>query len=71
MVLHTSAYSIRCLLSPFSTISRRFVIRTRVGDGFLDFCGLLIALAIERGGRVVRGPDSRLQRPGFKSVVRY
>ena len=44
MVLHISAYSIRCLLSPFSAISRRFVIRARVGDDILDLCGLLIAL---------------------------
>ena len=29
----------------FSVISRRFVIRARVGDDILDFCGLLIALA--------------------------
>ena len=45
MVLHISAYSVRCLSSPFSTISRRFVIRTCVGDDILDFSGLLIALA--------------------------
>ena len=45
IVLHISAYSIRCLLSPFPAISRRFVIRARVGDDILDFCGLLIALA--------------------------
>ena len=38
MVLHISAYSIRCL-------SRRFVIRTRFGDDNLDLSGLLIALA--------------------------
>ena len=45
MVLHISAYSIRCLLSPFSAISRHFVTRARVGDDILDFCGLIIALA--------------------------
>ena len=45
MVLHISAYSIRCLLSPFPAISRRFVIRARVGVDILDLCGLLIALA--------------------------
>ena len=45
MVLHISAYSIRCLLSPFSAISRHFVIRARVGDDLLDFCGLINALA--------------------------
>ena len=45
MVLHISVYSIRCLFSPFSAISRRFVIRARVGDDTLDLCGLLIALA--------------------------
>ena len=38
MVLHISAYSIRCLLSPFPAISR-------IGDDILDLCGLLIALA--------------------------
>ena len=45
MVLHISAYSISCLLSPLPAISRRFVIRARVDDDSLDFCGLLIALA--------------------------
>ena len=45
LVLHISAYSIRCLLSPFPAISRCFVIRARVGDDILDLCGLLIALA--------------------------
>ena len=40
MVLHISAYSIRCLSSQCSTISRRFVIRAHVGDGILDFSGL-------------------------------
>ena len=43
MVLHISACSIRCLLSPFSAISRRFVIRA--GDDVLDLCCLLVALA--------------------------
>ena len=46
MVLHISAYSIRCLLSLFSAISRRFVTSARVGDDILDFSGLLIVLAI-------------------------
>ena len=45
IVLHISAYSIHCLSSPFSTISRRFVIRARVGDDILDFRGLLTAVA--------------------------
>jgi len=45
MVLDISAYSIRCLSSPFSAISRRFVIRAIVGDAILGLCGLLIALA--------------------------
>ena len=45
MVLHISAYSIRCLLSPFPAISRCFVIRARIGDDILDLCGLVIALA--------------------------
>ena len=44
MVLHISAYSIRCLLSPFPAIYRRFVIRARIGDDILDLCGLLIGL---------------------------
>ena len=44
MVLHISAHSIRCL-SPFSAISRRFVIRARVGDDILDVCDLLNTLA--------------------------
>ena len=45
MVWHISAYSIRCLSSPFSIISRRFVISSRVGDALLDISGSLIALA--------------------------
>ena len=45
MVLHISAYSVRCLLSPFPAISRRFDTRARVDDDILDLCGLLIALA--------------------------
>ena len=45
MVLHISAYSILCLSSPFSTMSRCFVIRAHVGDDILDSSGLLIALA--------------------------
>ena len=43
-ILHISACSIRCLLLPFPPVSRRFVIRVRVGDDNLDFCGLVIAL---------------------------
>ena len=43
MVLHISAYSILCSLSLFSAISRRVVIRARVGDDILDLCCLLIA----------------------------
>ena len=45
MVLHISAYFIRCLSSSFPTIYRRFVIGDRVGDDILDFRGLSIALA--------------------------
>ena len=45
MVLHIAAYSTHCLSSPYSTISRRFVIRAHVGDDNLDFSGLLIALS--------------------------
>ena len=45
MVLNISAYSIRGLSSPFSTISRRFVIRAHVGEDILDLRGLLIVLA--------------------------
>ena len=41
IVLHISAYSIFCLLSPFPAISRRFVIRARVGNDIIDFCGLV------------------------------
>ena len=44
-VLHISAYSILCLLSPYFTIPRLFDFRARVGDGILDLCGLIIALA--------------------------
>ena len=39
-----SVYSIHCLSPPFSTISRRFIIRARVGEDILNFSGLLIAL---------------------------
>ena len=39
------AYPICGLSPPFSTISRRFLIRARFGDDILDFSGLLIALA--------------------------
>jgi len=42
-ILHICEYSIRCLLSPFSTISSRFVIRACVGDDILDVIGLLLA----------------------------
>ena len=42
---HISAFSIRCLSSPFSTISRRFGLWARVGDDIVDFSGLLIVLA--------------------------
>ena len=45
MVLHISAYSIRCFLSPFPAIYRPFFIRARVVDDILDWCGFLIALA--------------------------
>ena len=45
MVLHISAYSIRCLSSLVSTISWRFVIRARAGDNILDCSGLLFAVA--------------------------
>ena len=34
-----------CLCSPFSTSSRRFVIRARVSEDILDLSGLMIALA--------------------------
>ena len=45
IVLHISTYSIRCLSSPFSTISRHFVIRARVGDDILAFSCLVIIFA--------------------------
>ena len=48
VVLHISAYSIRCILSSLPAISRRFVTRTRVRDDILDLSGLLIALATEK-----------------------
>ena len=44
MVLHISAYSFRCLSSPFLDISRRFLTRARVGDDIVEYSGLLIAL---------------------------
>ena len=44
MVVYMFANSIRWLLSPFPAISRRFVIRARVGDDIIDVCGSLIAL---------------------------
>ena len=45
MVLHISAYSIRCLLSPIPAIFRRFFIRARVDVDILDLRVLLISLA--------------------------
>ena len=45
MVLHMSTCPNRCLSSPFSISSRRFVIRARVGDDILEFIGVLIAFA--------------------------
>ena len=45
LVLHISAYSIRCLLPQCPAIFRRFIIRSYAGDDILDVCGLLIALA--------------------------
>ena len=43
IVLHSSASSIRCLSSPYSTISRCFIIRAGFYDDIVDFSGLLIA----------------------------
>ena len=45
IVLHISAYSIRCLSSTAATCSRGFVIKARVDDDILDVSGLLIALS--------------------------
>ena len=45
IVLHISAYSVRCFVWQFSTISRDFLNRFRVGDNILHFSVLLIALA--------------------------
>ena len=45
MVLHISAYSIRCLSLPFPTISCHFIIRACVWYDILNFSSLLIALA--------------------------
>ena len=45
MVWYISAYCIRCLVSPFTASSRRFVIRAGVGDDILDFYCLVIVLA--------------------------
>ena len=42
MVLHISAYAIRCIYSPFPTIFRRFVIRALGGDDILEFRDLTI-----------------------------
>ena len=44
MILHISAYSLFNVA--VFTISHRFAIRARVGDGIFDFSGLLIALDI-------------------------
>ena len=44
-VVHISACSIRCLLSPFPVIPRCFIIKAQVGDDIPTFSGLLIALA--------------------------
>ena len=44
MILHISAYSLFNVA--VLTISHRFAIRARVGDGIFDFSGLLIALDI-------------------------
>ena len=43
--LNISAYSVRCLLWPFSTITRDLVNRARVGDNILHFSVLVVALA--------------------------
>ena len=45
MVLHISAYSVLCFPSPFSTVSRRFVIRAHIGDDLLHFSDVLISSA--------------------------
>ena len=44
MVLHISAFSLLLSL-PFPAISRRFVVRTHVGDDIIDLSGLVIVLA--------------------------
>ena len=41
MVLYISAYSIIYLVSPFSSISRRFVVRVRVGDDYKDLIAMI------------------------------
>ena len=46
IALHISACSIRCLLSPFSAISRGFVIRACVGDDILDFTYVMVSLML-------------------------
>ena len=45
MVLRISTYSTPCLSAPFSTISRRFVIKVRVVDDILYFSRLSVALS--------------------------
>ena len=45
MVLHISAYSTSCLSSAVFIISYRFIIRALVDHEYLDFNGLLIAIA--------------------------
>ena len=57
MIMHISAYSIRCLFSPFLTVSRRVVTTARDGDDILDFSGLLIALLYHVCDGFVHGVD--------------
>ena len=72
MVLHISAYSIRCLSSLFSTIPRRFVIKTRVGDDILDCCGLLIAFAnLEAPSWIMYVKDSLIVSMSFRSRMSF
>ena len=47
IILHISAYSLFCLLSPFPSISRRFVIRVRVGDDILDFWIMYLMISLK------------------------
>ena len=46
MILHITAYSIRCLSLPFPTIFLPFFTRALVGDNILDFSGMLIVVAV-------------------------